>query len=349
MFFTDLATVGSVRQTADGYTVAVAKAVRTGVQQYHASELGLHGGGVVNVYRSPEEVFSTDSLQSFSHAPVTIGHPSEPVTGDNWKELAVGEVSTAASMDGEWVSLPLILKDKRATKQPFRELSAGYSCEIVAQDGVAPDGTPYSHVQKDIRINHLAIVENARAGKEARIGDNAHKWGVSPITKEVPAMELKTIVLGDEAIQVLADDSSKIETYKATSVQKLADSEGKVGELTAKVAELSARILEDSDIDARVAGRLALVEQARSVKADIVVDGKSDDEVMREVVSDKYGEDSIKDMSDAAIAGMFRAATLTVEASNEVRNAIADKAPPADFAKRMADASKSFLHPKKGA
>lgn len=346
MFFTDRAKIGSVRQTDDGYTIAVAKAVRTGVQQYLASELGLPGNGVVNVYRPPEEVFSEDSLRSFSHAPVTLGHPKEAVTADNWSELAVGEVSTEAKVDGEWVSLPLILKDKRVTRQPWRELSAGYSCEIVAEDGVTPQGEPYTHKQTNIKINHLAIVDKARAGAEARIGDDAHKWGASPITKEVPRMELKTVVLGDEAVQIIADDASKVEAFK----QKLNDSEGKVGELTAKIAELEAQVLSDAEIDKRVADRMKLVDQARSVHADVVVDGKTDAEIMREVVVAKFGDAATADMSDAAIAGMFRAACIAAPADDTVRNAVKDGAKETpDYAKRMADAAKSFLHPKKGA
>lgn len=350
MFFTDRAKIGSVRQTEDGYTVAVAKAVRTGVQQYLASEIGLPGNHVVNVYRPPEEVFSADALQSFSHAPVTLGHPREPVTADNWAEHAVGEVSTAAQVDGDWVSLPLILKDKRVTSQPWRELSAGYSCEIVAEDGVAPTGEPYTHKQTNIKINHLAIVDKARAGAEARIGDDAHKWGASPITKEVPRMELKTVVLGDEAVQIIADDASKVEAFKTSFTQKLNDSEGKVGELTAKIAELEAQVLSDADIDQRVADRMKLVDQARAVHADIVVDGKTDAEIMREVVVAKFGDAATADMSDAAIAGMFRAACIAAPADDTMRKAVGDSAKETpDYAKRMADAAKSFLHPKKGA
>lgn len=49
------------------------------------------------------------------------------------KALSVGEVSTAAKQDGQWVMLPLILKDAAAIKAMVsgkRELSAGYVCEL---------------------------------------------------------------------------------------------------------------------------------------------------------------------------------------------------------------------------
>lgn len=343
MFFTDKATIGSLRKTEDGYTVAVARAVRAGVQQYHATELGFMEDEIINVYRAPEDVFHADSLQSFSHAPVTIGHPKEAVTDDNWKDLAVGEVSTAASQDGEWVVLPLILKDRAATKQPWRELSAGYSCDVIAEDGVAPCGTPYSHRQTNIRINHLALVDKARAGSKARLGDEDHKWGVSPITKEVPQMELKTVVLGDEAVQVIAADASKFDAYKAASAQALADSEEKVGELTAKIAEIEAKVVSGAEIEQRVADRVALVSAAKAIAPDLVADGKSDADIRKEVVVAKFGDAAIEGLSDAAIVGMFKAATLTKDSDDTIRKALGDKAQVMDYDAVMAAASDKFL------
>ena len=117
MQFTDAATVSGTRRTAEGYLIADAKAVRTGVQLYAGSELGKPESDIVRVFRSEEEVRSTDSLRSFSHAPVTVDHPSVPVTAENWKELAVGEVSTAATWDGKaYADMVTNLQD--AWKQP---------------------------------------------------------------------------------------------------------------------------------------------------------------------------------------------------------------------------------------
>src|SRR6476659_566579 len=139
--FVDAANIGQVKRTSDGYVTAYARAVRTGIQRYTADEMGIMGGGYVNVYRPPEEVFAADSLASFSHAPVTLGHPSEGVTAENWKDYAVGEVSTEALRDGDFIALPLILKDAAAIAAldgGTRELSAGYTADIDFVDGVSP-------------------------------------------------------------------------------------------------------------------------------------------------------------------------------------------------------------------
>lgn len=146
MQFTDAVAVSGTRRTADGYLVAEAKAVRKGIQLYLGDEVGKPEMRVVRVYRPEEEVFSDASLQSFTHAPVTDDHPKDAVTSENWKDLAVGEVSTAAKKDGEWVWLPLILKDAKAISKvegDKRELSAGYTCELVWGDGVTPSGEAY--------------------------------------------------------------------------------------------------------------------------------------------------------------------------------------------------------------
>ena len=181
MKFIDEAPVSNTRRTSDGFLIATARCARVGVQIYTGDELGRSDMETVRVYRPPEEVFAQDSLQSFSHAPVTIDHPSEALTGDNWRTLAVGEVSTTAKQDGEWIMLPLILKDAAAIKaveEGKRALSAGYSCQLDWTPGTSPEGQEYDAIQRGIKINHLAVVDKARAGARARIGDDAN-WGAA--------------------------------------------------------------------------------------------------------------------------------------------------------------------------
>ena len=163
--FQDKATIGTVKRTSEGYVTARARAVRAGVQDYRASELGLSGDHIVRVMRPSDEVFAVNSVKGFAHAPVTNDHPIELVDADNWRELAVGEVGANVMRDGEFLALDLILKDAAAIKDfegGKKELSAGYTAEIEFVDN-HPD---YDAVMKNIRINHLALVDKARAGSE---------------------------------------------------------------------------------------------------------------------------------------------------------------------------------------
>lgn len=174
--FTDAVELAGTRTTADGYLVAEARAVRAGIQIYTGDEVGRPDLATVRVYRPPTEVFATDSLTSFGHSPVTIDHPPVAVTADNWRDHAVGETSGEVLRDGEWLRIPLILKDRAAidaVRSGQRQLSAGYTCELDWTAGVTPSGETYDAVQRRIRGNHLAIVQHARAGTMARIGDSA--------------------------------------------------------------------------------------------------------------------------------------------------------------------------------
>lgn len=329
MQFTDAVAVSGTRRTADGYLVAEARSVRTGIQLYAGSEVGKPELPVVRVYRPADQVFADASLQSFTHAPVTMDHPAEAVSADNWKKLAVGEVSTAAKKDGEWVHLPLILKDAaaiQAVETGKRELSAGYTCELVWGDGVSPDGSAFDARQSNIKINHLAIVDRARAGSKARIGDGA-AWGASPfedqtglapITKEKDAMSdaLKTVVLGDKAVQVAVSDVAAIEAFKADAAKTLSDAKAahdaavaaKDAELAKKDAEidaLKAKVLDEKALDAKVQARADLITVAKSIAKDIKTEGLTDAAIRKAVVSAKLGDAAIAGKPDAYIDARF--------------------------------------------
>lgn len=175
--FTDAAPVSGLRKTRDGYAVAEVRAARTGIQQYAGVEVGRPDLAVVNVYRPPESVFSADSMASYGFKPVTINHPAEGVTADSWKSLAVGVVGGDVVRDGGFVKVPLALMDAAAIKavqDGTREISMGYVCDLAFEDGVTPEGEPYQAIQRDIRINHLALVPKGRAGPHCRVGDERH-------------------------------------------------------------------------------------------------------------------------------------------------------------------------------
>lgn len=355
MQFEDAVTLKGIKSTQEGFLVADAFAVRTGIQKYLGSEIGRPEMGVVNVYRPEEEVFSVDALRSFSHVPITNNHPPVPVTRDNWKEYAVGEASTDVLRDGEKMRIPLVVKDVSAIaaiQSGKRELSAGYSCDLDFVDGVAPDGTPYQAIQKNIRANHIAIVARGRAGSEFRIGDNAVNWGVAPFVNDRESPKMKTIVVdgitiettdqGVEAInklqKQLADVSKTINDHTAA----IAEKEAKIGELTAQLADEKKKIPTGADLDKLVADRAMLLDSAKKINKDIKVEGLSDAEIRRAAVIARYGEEMTKDMSDDAIAGMFKAAVAdAAKGGDPVRQALSQQQQGLDTAANLADHGQS--------
>lgn len=330
MKFTDAATLSGTKRTSDGYLVAEAFAVRTGIQLYAGREVGMADRAVVRVYRPEAEVRSPKSLATFSHAPVTLGHPTEAVTTDNWAALAKGEVSTEALWDGNKIKLPLIVKDAAAIaaiEAGTRELSAGYTCQLDFTDGITPEGEAYDAVQRDIRVNHLAIVPAGRAGSECRIGDAGY-WGAEPFTmsrqkEDSMSDALKTVVLGDKAAQVALTDAAIVEQFKVEMAKKLTDAEtaltaaekkaeaeaqAKDKEIAAKDAEIKAlkdSALDDKALDARVAARADLIGKAKAVAKDVKTEGLSDAAIRKAAVVAVLGDAAISGKSEAYIDARF--------------------------------------------
>ncbi|KTS09723.1 hypothetical protein SB2_11750 [Methylobacterium radiotolerans] len=180
LYATDTVSLGDVRVSDSGYLDAFARTVRTGIQQYMGRELERPDLGVVNVYRPESEVFSHDSLHSFAQIPVTLDHPPAGVNAKNWRQVARGTTGTEVLRDGEFLRIGLKVKDAdavQAVRDGKCELSAGYRCQLVWEDGIAPDGTPYQAKQVGIVADHVAIVAKGRAGAQCRIGDS---WPSDP-------------------------------------------------------------------------------------------------------------------------------------------------------------------------
>jgi len=171
----DAAPISTRRKTGDGYLVAEARAARTGVQLYSGAEVGRPDLQVVRVMRPHDEVFSSDSLASYAHKPMTVGHPPKGVTAETWRQHSVGHTSNEVAQDGIYVRLPMMLADAeaiRSLENGTKEISVGYTCDLAWEPGSA-NGETWDAVQKRIRVNHVAIVPKGRAGAECRISDAA--------------------------------------------------------------------------------------------------------------------------------------------------------------------------------
>lgn len=356
--FTDSVTISGTRKTEDGYLIATAKSVRTGIQLYRGDEMDHPEMDVVRVYRPPEEVFSKDSLQGFSHAPMTMGHPEDGVNAANWKDLAVGEVSTAAVRDGEWVALPLILKDAaaiQAVEGGKAELSAGYRCDIDWTAGVTDDGQAYDAVQRNIRINHLAVVDRARAGSEARIGDDAKSWGASPVTtdqrKEKAMPDIRkvtvdgvTIETTDQGAQVieklqqkLTDANTAAGKAEAEHQKAIAAKDAELGKKDAEIETLKKSQMDESKLDQMVADRADIVSKAKAIAPELKTDGVSNVDIRRQAVIARLGDEKVKDKSDDYVGALFD--HLSTDAAGD------EGASTAEFGAHLKDAKRTTDDP----
>lgn len=322
MKFTDSAQIGGMKETQDGYLVGSLRCARTGIQDYLGVELGLPTMNVISVYRPESEVFSRDSLASYANKPISDDHPPVNVDATNWKQYGKGDIGSDVVRDGEFVSVSYKIMDSDTiakVKAGKSEVSMGYMAEIEFADGVTPDGEAYQAIQKNIRINHLAIVDRGRAGKECGFTD-AQNWGTSPITKVLGDrnVDLKTLIVdgltvetteqGLASVNKIAD--AKNEAVKALNDAKVAHDAAiaaKDAELAKKDAEidaLKAAKLSDAEIDAKVQARSDLLANAKSV-ADADYAGMADSEIKKAAVVAKLGDAAIEGKTEAYIDARF--------------------------------------------
>lgn len=136
---------------------------RTGWQKYYGRELGdlgFNATEIVDVFRDESEVFHEITLDSAIGKPVTNQHPDVDVTVRNVKQLGKGFILGRPVRVGDDLVGEIMITDEELVylveTNQVRELSLGYKSRLV-RDG--------NHVlQKDIHINHLAVVDAGRAG-----------------------------------------------------------------------------------------------------------------------------------------------------------------------------------------
>ena len=138
-------------------------------------EYALPDGGVRRELRLPDHVFDKESLESYIGKPVIITHKAGSIDKDNVMKEIVGTILSEGYQDGNDVRCKVVIHDIDKVKQtPYRELSLGYSLDLIEEPGEW-NGEPYDAIQTNIRINHLAIVDNARAGEQAHLNLDGKK------------------------------------------------------------------------------------------------------------------------------------------------------------------------------
>lgn len=326
MQFTDTITVAGTRRRDDGYLVADARIARTGIQNYLGWEVGKPDMAQVRVYRPGSEVFSEDTLKSAAHRPVTNDHPDEHVTSTNWRDYAVGQTGDEVTGEGIFIRVPLMVSDEAAItdiENGKQELSAGYTCDLDFTAGTTPSGEAYDAIQKNIRLNHVAIVQRGRAGSQVRIGD-ASAWGAAPITNDQrpekeKIMTLKTVTVDGIPVEVtdqgatvigtlqsrLADANTKLVDAEKAHQVALAAKDAEIAKKDAEIDATKAKVLSDADIDKRVQARADLITVAKSIAKDIKTEGLTDAAIRKAAVVAKLGDAAVKDKADAYIDARF--------------------------------------------
>lgn len=210
-------------------------------------ELGLDGEKVYRLYRDPEEL--AKGASTFNNLPILNKHI--PVTVDApQKDNVVGSIGSDVVFDAPYLQASLCIWDAAAIagveSEKQCELSCGYRYDPDMTPGTTSDGEAYDGVMRNIRGNHLALVEVGRAGPDVVVADSSpfHK------PKETPAMKMTK--LGKALALSLQGLSPKIAQDSALPAL-VGEAEKKTFK---KAAVLKGLLAMDSDIDAEKADEI---------------------------------------------------------------------------------------------
>lgn len=157
----------------------------------------------------PETLADVESLLA---APLTVEHPPSMLDLETTRRYQVGSV-LAARFDGHSLRVRLRVTDAEAAaaiQAGKRELSPGYSASIERESG-AWQGKKYDAVQRKRRYNHLAFVDVARGGRQARL-DSARSDGA--LTQETMDEEMIAVNINGTEYMVPAAVAAEIETLR---------------------------------------------------------------------------------------------------------------------------------------
>lgn len=163
--------------TPEGYLIDNPILTRVGIFEYHNPD-----GTIRRELRLPEEVFAAESLASYKGKPVILTHEAGLVDVENVQQEHIGTILSEGIQDGDNVRAQIVIHDAESLDYGLRELSLGYTQTPDETPGVW-NGQPYDAIQRNIQINHLALVEKARAGEQARLNIDGEEQGGNQMSK----------------------------------------------------------------------------------------------------------------------------------------------------------------------
>ena len=158
---------------------------RTGEMEYVTND-----GDVYYQYVPPDTLFDSDHLESIAGLPVTLNHPEELVTPENYSEYAIGSVGdrVTANLNKGLVEVIFTVGDAKAikavTQEGINQLSMGYWAELTPHPS-----KPKTFIQAKRVGNHIAIVDKARGGEQLKLNLDSYNIGTKNIQSIKPEEE----------------------------------------------------------------------------------------------------------------------------------------------------------------
>lgn len=305
------------KETSEGYlTFTDVPITRSGVFPYRRSD-----GALSKEAKLPDEILSAHTVSTAQSKAVTDEHPNELVTTANHQQLAKGLSHTDARVEDDKVLVSFTVTDSdliQKIKNGKREVSIGFLSDITQETGVY-NGDSYDSVQRNIEINHIAIVDKGRAGPEIGIRADSAAWQIEEGGQNMPTYkidskeyEVDPVVKAHLETQVAKLDAAETKLKEVDALQGRLDAH--VATIAAKEKEITG--LKESqvsadELDKQVAERIALVEATKSFLGDSFdYAGKTAREVKEAVIlsvnaafkADSKSDDYVNAFYDATVS-----------------------------------------------
>lgn len=182
---------------------------RVGVFPYSGVQIGGDPTKIYQVLRPEEELSNIEAIESFKLQPwidehIMLGSQNDGLTPPEEKGIqgVIGE--DVYYKDGILYGNLKIFSEnlKSLIDAGKKQLSAGYRCIYEMTSGVW-NGIPYDAIQRNIRGNHLALVQEGRMGKEVAVLDH-----------------LK-FTFDAKEIEIMADENKESETKKEMTLAEV--------------------------------------------------------------------------------------------------------------------------------
>ena len=299
------------KRTPQGFLRVNARLTKAGIFSY---ENGRE-------YRSTEEVFHADSLESLKGAPVTDLHPSEKsidsfLTPANAKQHIIG-LTEAVERDGDYLKGSLIIFHEGAIKAiesgERKEISLGYKCRLEPTPG-SINGESYDAIQRDIVVNHVAIGPKGwgRAGPDCAIRTD------SPLFTKGKSHMSEIIRLDGVDVALTPDSITTLFAEEKRQYQELRGRFDAMGLELEKTQAAKAALEDPAAIESKVQSRLKLVEKCRRILGEeVTLEGKTDEELKLLGIKKFHPDLDLSDKEQSYLDGMFAALAVTKAERND--------------------------------
>lgn len=139
-------------------------------------KLGLEPDKKYYLLRHPDEL--AKAVKTFNNIPILKKHV--PVTADAPRQdLIIGSTGTDAEFNHPYLDNSLVFWTKpeidEIESNKKKQLSCAYSYDPIMEPGVF-EGMPFDGIMTNLKGNHLALVEEGRAGPDVVVGDSMDNY-----------------------------------------------------------------------------------------------------------------------------------------------------------------------------